>query len=99
MTKTIYRYEVPIDDQWHDLELYGHILHVACRQADRLELWARFGWDKPEKVRLRVFGTGHEIPVASVYRGTALSPGGTFVWHLHQAVDEELYAATTGPAA
>lgn len=94
--KTIHRYDVPVDDEWHEFKLTGNILHVDSRSINVVEFWAHEIEGNPaETVRLRVFGTGHEMPIATVYRGTTIAPGGRFVWHLVQAVDEELYAATT----
>lgn len=104
--KQIHRYEVPIDDQVHEFSLTGNILHVAQRSDHAVEFWAFDIEGNPvEEVRLQVFGTGMEIPVASVYRGTAFSPAGGFdpfpipagkyVWHLVQLLDEELYAQVT----
>lgn len=94
--KTIHRYEVPVDGQWHEHKLTGHILHVECRNIDVIEFWAHHIEGNPaETVQLRVYGTGHDIPIASVYCGTAIAPGGQLVWHLVQAVDAELYEQTT----
>lgn len=98
--KTIYRFEVPIDDQWHEFKLTGHILHVGSRSEGVVEFWAHQIEGNPlETVQLRVFGTGHEMPVASIYRGTTIAPDGYYVWHLVERVDEELYAATTSPSS
>lgn len=40
MTDTIYRYEVPVDDEPHPVKLSGKILHVGCRNANIVEFWA-----------------------------------------------------------
>jgi hypothetical protein len=83
MTKRIFRYEVPVDDQWHHIRC-GPILHVDCRHPAYVEFWAVPVDDEEDDVedhRLRVFGTGHEMDAELVYEGTALAPGG-FVWHL-----------------
>lgn len=55
----VYRYEVPVDDRWHVLELTGDILHVASRSPEVVEFWALANQDPPVRHRLRVFGTGH----------------------------------------
>lgn len=80
--KTIYRYTVPVDDQWHTLKLDGAIHHVAARQPDTIEIWAlhtggEFAFDR----HLRVFGTGQPMDDECRYVGTALATGG-LVWHL-----------------
>jgi hypothetical protein len=83
----IYRYEVPVDGQWHDLELTGTVLHVASRQPDAVEIWALQGCDAPTGHRYQVFGTGQPLPeTAMAHVGTALAPGG-LVWHLIEAMD------------
>lgn len=82
MPLAIYRYEIPVDDLWHELPLSGDLLHVAARQADTVELWAFNGGSTTMRT-FRVFGTGQPLPGNEpiVYRGTALAPGG-LVWHL-----------------
>jgi hypothetical protein len=88
----VYRYEVPIDDQWHACDLSGAILHVDCRRYDAVEFWA-LSTDGPQIARhFRVFGTGHPVPADAVPCGSALSPHGGFaaergelVWHLFEA--------------
>lgn len=78
----IYRYEVPVDDRWHPLQLSGEVLHVDCRNARVVELWAMHH-EGPKAVRsFRVYGTGHPLPDGVDYIGTAIAPGGQLVWHL-----------------
>lgn len=81
----IYRYQVPVDDEWHVHELWGHPLFVACREPTVVEFWARSGSGNPSFAALRSFlivGTGHRIPENTRYWGTAIAPGGHLVWHL-----------------
>ena len=40
MTEAIYRYEVPVDDEPHPIELSGDIVHVGCRDPKTVEFWA-----------------------------------------------------------
>lgn len=82
----IYRYEVPVDGSRHDLELTGPILHVSCRNGDPriVHIWALEGVSQPSSRRLRVFGTGHEIPEDYSYVGTAVCE--PLVWHLLEQV-------------
>lgn len=83
MANTIYRYEVPVDDQWHELRLSGAVLHVACRRPDTVELWA-LHTEGPELHRaFRVFGTGQPLPPEPTrHVGTALAAEGRLVWHV-----------------
>jgi hypothetical protein len=78
----IYRYEVPVDDQWHGFALLGDPLHVGCRRPDVVEFWARWSLNGTAVFReFRVVGTGHPLPEdVSRYHGTV--PIGALVWHL-----------------
>ena len=80
----VYRYEVPVDDTWHDITLTGPILHVASHYGDigTVHFWALAGVGSPYTARLRVYGTGHPIPLDAVYRGTAIAE--PLVWHLFE---------------
>lgn len=77
--KRILKTEIPIDDQWHTVQT-GDVLHVGQQSADTLTFW----WEETADVRarrLRVFGTGHEIPDDTTYAGTVEASMG-LVWHL-----------------
>jgi hypothetical protein len=77
----IFRYEVPVDDRWHEHRLSGAVLHVAARRVDLVEFWALRTDDQFVGTRrFRVFGTGHPLPAGLAYVGTALV--GPLVWHL-----------------
>lgn len=85
MADSIYRYEIPVDDGWHPLQLSGRILHVACRSMGVVEVWA-LHTDEPAITRsFRVYGTGQPLPPGIDYVGTALTPGGQLVWHLFES--------------
>lgn len=71
----VLRYEVPIDDDQHRLELTGPVLSVDQRQNDRLDVWALEGqYELPNVMQVQVFGTGHDVPTGYQYLGSALSP-------------------------
>lgn len=80
----VFRYEVPVDDAWHQIELSGPIVKVACRNGvrDVVHVWALAGTGATFLARLRVFGTGHQVPDEAVYRGTAIAE--PLVWHLFE---------------
>lgn len=80
----VYRYEVPVDDEWHDIGLSGPVVHVACRGGDykKVHIWALAGAGAPYTARLRIFGTGHDIPGNAYYRGTVIAE--PLVWHLFE---------------
>lgn len=88
----VLRYEVPVDDEWHEI-VAGEAVHVACRRLDAVEFWAIEGTEFTQT--LRVFGTGQPLPDEPLkHVGTALSPEaperpimrgasyGALVWHL-----------------
>lgn len=77
----IYRFEVPVDDRWHEIPGCGTPLHVGCRDTLIVEFWA-WRQDGTKPLHLRVFGTGQPIPVDATHHGTVVAPGGRLVWHL-----------------
>lgn len=82
--RTIFRQVIPVNDQWHTLELSGPIIHVATRHEDCVEIW--FINDPAAETETRAFrvvGTGHTMPPAlATHVGTAITPSGRLVWHL-----------------
>jgi hypothetical protein len=97
--QSIFRYKVPVDDQWHTVHLRGVPLSVAARQPDVVEIWASYDDKAPEAVReFRVFGTGHPLPDGRLdYIGTAMAAGGSLVWHLMER--PSVVAASNGDAS
>lgn len=81
----IYRYEVPVDDKFHDFDLHSPPLYVACRQADVVEFWAYHEEGVPPKLHMSmvVVGTGHDVPPDTWHVGSAIwRASGDLVWHL-----------------
>jgi hypothetical protein len=83
-TNAVLRYEVPIDGDWSEVAYAGAIVHVGSRRDDVVEFWTlAHSGVIPDIHRLRVFGTGHRIPLSSyLHHGTAFTEGGSLVWHL-----------------
>lgn len=92
MNRAIFKYELPIDDEWHQLvmPLPARVYHVAVNHMavtaatqSSVYLWAEVSPSgKKRGARLfRVFGTGQDIPEGAVYVGTTLD--GPFVWHVY----------------
>lgn len=79
LDRFIYRYQVPVDDEVHAIQISGPVLYVACRDHRVVEFWAENGHEEREFI---VVGTGHPLPVGFEHVGTAISPAGTLVWHL-----------------
>lgn len=81
----IYRYDVPVDDAWHTIELSGPIVSVGARNVGVVEFWAVHYDRMPARpAAFLVVGTGHPINLPDdddlQYVGTA--PIGDLVWHL-----------------
>lgn len=81
MSRAIYRYEVPVDGQWHQIDGCSPALYVACRDLDTVEFWAYPIPGAPGR-QFCVYGTGQPIDEHATYIGTAIVPGGSLVWHL-----------------
>lgn len=84
--RSIFRYEVPVDDQPHSFDLSAGPLAVGCRRPDRVEFWTIHDDDPTSYSGKRTFivvGTGHPLPAkVRAVHGTAVAPGGALVWHL-----------------
>lgn len=82
MSRTIHRYVLPVDDQWHTLDLTGPVMHVATRGEEYVEIWAIVDPAVTPYTRTyRVYGTG-QPDVEGAHLGTAITPSGRFVWHV-----------------
>lgn len=83
MTGVVYRYEVPVDEEWHMIALTGPILHVHGRRRDVVEFWAIHQPAHHEYTsQFRVFVTGDPLPDRTRHVGTAVIP--PYVWHLFE---------------
>ncbi|WP_093803971.1 hypothetical protein [Streptomyces sp. Wb2n-11] len=83
-TRVIDRFEIPIDDRPHLIDLIGSILHAACRRHGVVDVWA---YARPERMEpmhrtFQVVGTGQSIPAGASHVATAITPYGTLVWHI-----------------
>lgn len=98
-TKTVLRYEVPIDDQPHTFRLTYSPHAVATKRigiarpgaTHRVEFWAehedRPGVTVADRI-FQVFGTGQPIPSTARIVGTAERLDG-LVWHLFELFPAE----------
>lgn len=79
----VLRWDVPVDDQWHEIGA-GRVVEVAARAhrerpGDLVEVWTLEDYpgtstaDLPKRSVI-VVGTGHPAPLDSVYLGTAIVP-------------------------
>lgn len=82
--RAIHRETIQVDDQWHEVKLRGPILYVASRHEDAVELWHLHDDGQEETLHaFLIVGTGHPLaPALATYVGSAITPSGTFVWHV-----------------
>lgn len=81
----IHRYELPIDDRPHGIDLNGDILHAAVRRHGAVDVWylARHDGDEPMRRSFQIVGTGQPFPTwLSRHHKTAITPDGQLVWHV-----------------
>jgi hypothetical protein len=84
-TKSVYRYTVPLDDQWHTVHLDHSPLGAVEFDGGRaLSFWAEDNGGPKLARRFRGFGTGHPVPDDARYWGTAPRKHG-LVFHLYEA--------------
>lgn len=80
----VLRWEVPVDDDWHQIGA-GRALHVAARThrnrpGDLVEVWTleegpdAGAWGEIEGRFVTIVGTGHPVPAESYYIGSAVVP-------------------------
>jgi len=83
LDQAIYRYEIPVDGEWHILALSGGVLHVDCRALDTVEIWALHSGGPELQRAFQVVGTGQPLPDEwKRHVGTCLSPDRRLVWHV-----------------
>lgn len=83
--KTIYKYQITIcDRQEIEIPRFSEILHVQM-QSGSWYVWVLVDTDEPMvKKRLRVFGTGHEIPKEEDLYYVMTFQQAEFMWHLFE---------------
>lgn len=82
--QVIHRFEIPIDNRPHLVDLTGSILHAACRRHGVVDVWA---YGRPEGMEpmhriFQVVGTGQPLPIGAAHVATAITPYGTLAWHI-----------------
>lgn len=99
--RRIFRYEVPVDDQWHTIPLSGAVVQVDAQRPDVVEFWAFHCPGAPQLARkFRVFGTGHPMPdEARTHVGAVVvaAPFGRLVWHLMEHTNAGPFIAEGEP--
>jgi hypothetical protein len=88
MSRSVWKYEVPIDDNWHEVLMpkAARLLHVGQQNRLSVCVWADVDPTAPNVPRqLRVFGTGHYVPESARYIGTVQIQAMPLVWHLFES--------------
>lgn len=83
--RRMFRYEVPLDGQPHEVSLAnGHRVAVAVNMAGSVEFWSEHDDSAPASIRtFQVFGTGHALPDGAKWVGTCPRVSG-LVFHLYE---------------
>lgn len=88
--RTIWKFEVPIDDDEHVINsrfgLLSPIIHVALTPSqDSINFWTEvFTSGNIVRRVFRSFGTGFTLPPEYEHRGSVRNPDGILVWHLYE---------------
>lgn len=86
MSRRVFKWDVPVDDDWHEIGS-GPVVLVACQsRADVVQVWT----DEPDsenyKVRaVRVYGTGQPVPLFDEHLGSVVTAMGALVWHVFES--------------
>lgn len=80
--RKVFRYEVPVDDNWHKVSLTSAPVYVAG-DVNTVEFWAESLDNVPATdMYFIVVGTGHVVPNGARYVGTCPRLPNGIVWHL-----------------
>ena len=81
--RTIYKYTIPITPRWEITMPRGAEVRHVREQNGQITVWVELNpqVDDEEVKTFFVVGTGHEIPDASRYLGSAFV--GYYVWHIY----------------
>lgn len=89
--RTVYRYEVDVDNKDHEIEITGTLVQVGVKDNPaKVHFWTLAidqGSDSVfETKTYRVFGTGQSVPEQYQYVGSANYVNYRLVWHLFEKV-------------
>lgn len=83
--KRMLKWDIPLDDEWHEIPKLTAGWHVAHQTEGFVTLWTETDLGTADDTsRARVFGTGQPFANTCTYLGSAMDPRG-FVWHLIEA--------------
>ena len=82
MAFRVLKWSVPVDDKFHSIGS-GKVVLTECQYGpDTVQVWTE---EKGEPVErsAKVIGTGQEAPDFTEHVGSAVTAGGTLVWHVY----------------
>lgn len=92
--RRVLRWEVPVNDQWHDIG-WGKVVLVDARSFGTVEVWTEEHMAEATRPA-RVFGTGHPIespnddPTAVEHVGSCFdTQTKRLVWHVYAEKESE----------
>ena len=94
-SKVIYKYELPIDDEWHKLPM-GKVVHIGRALGDMVHVWIQQYPLEQDWFKYRVVRTGQAVSKWHFYIGTTINE--PYVWHVYQQ-GLPAYNAATGERA
>ncbi len=81
--KTIWKYQLEVTVSQDILMPEGAVLLAVYEQHGTLCLWALVESNAAQEThQIRIVGTGHAYEGGGDYLGTALTQGGSLVWHV-----------------
>ena len=90
MPRRMLRWQVPVDDEWHEFPIVNKIVMaetvyepVSVLDSFHVDVWAEKS-PYPGGVELRVFGTGYEIPEGAQHVVSAPRHSSGLVFHVYR---------------
>jgi hypothetical protein len=86
MSRAMFRYVVPVDDERHAFSLTGDPVAFASAGNDKVEFWAEHDDSHngmPSRA-FQIFGTGQPLPDSVHWIGTCPRTPDGLVWHLYE---------------
>jgi hypothetical protein len=90
MARVVHKYEVGYGEAGSQMPLGAKLLHVDSQPkagGEGVFVWAEVDPAAPlVRQQIGYFATGEDLPEDAEYVGTAVTPGGAFVWHVYERV-------------
>ena len=81
MPRKVLKWDVPVDDQLHEIGS-GPVVLVACQHSvDVVSVWTDEDSENIQMRAAQVYGTGHPVPLFDEHLGSVI-PHQALVWHV-----------------